>query len=141
MRKAAKRELRWQVLERMEEDMVAPLLRRPIVPLADFVKKYKASELRVLPAVAAARERVEKELELLDTKAIAAGVILKDKVAMAAHLTQRVGISERLEALAVETEKKIIDGMEPLERSAAQDKLELRAQRARAVLFDNGFCT
>ena len=121
--------------------MVAPLLRRPIVPLADFVKKYKASELRVLPAVAAARERVEKELELLDTKAIAAGVILKDKVAMAAHLTQRVGISERLEALAVETEKKIIDGMEPLERSAAQDKLELRAQRARAVLFDNGFCT
>ena len=109
--------------------------------MADFVRKYKESEKRVLPAATVEQERIEKELAVLDTTAIAAGVILVDKAAMAAHLTQRVAISERLDALARATEKKIIDGMEPLERSAAQDRSELRAQRARAVLFDNGFCT
>jgi hypothetical protein len=125
----------------MEEDMVAPLLWRPIVAMADFVKKYKESETRVLLAVAAEKKQIVRELEELDTKAIAAGTILEDEAAMAVHLTQRATISEKLDQLAARTERRIIDEMEPLERSAAQDRLELQAQRARKVLFDNGFCT
>lgn len=137
-RRAMKKELRQIILERMDEDMGLPEVYRPIVALEDFVKKYKASEEKVMVALTEDKKQIEKELEQLDTEALEHGGILKDTRLMVKHLERRAEISARLDALLAGKEKRIVQGMQPLERSEAQDKLELEAQRAQRVRLDDG---
>lgn len=59
-RKAKTKALRQAIRERIEEDMgPLPEVYRPIVALADFITKYKASEERVTVAMAKEKEQIE----------------------------------------------------------------------------------